>query len=78
MTKKKEQKGKVVDMKGVEKEVTKKAEVKVLQIPADEAQNYLSIIGLMLVGDDRLKPLSQHFIDMIKRNNEGINEQPTQ
>ena len=45
-------------------------EVKVLQLPVDEANAFISIMGIILVGDDRLTPLRQHFLEIIQRNNE--------
>ena len=41
-----------------------------LKLTEDDANYYLQVLSLFLVDDDRLKPLQQHFIDMIKRNNE--------
>lgn len=52
-------------------------EAKLLQLPEQDANAFLQILGLILVGDDRLKPIQQHYVDMLKRNNEGLNEQPS-
>ena len=58
-------------------ETPKVEKAPVLQLPEADANAFLQILGLILVGDDRLKPIQQHYVDMLKRNNEGLNEQPS-
>ena len=41
-------------------------------IPQEEVDAFLQITGIVLIGDDRLKTIQTHFIEMIKRNNENI------
>ena len=56
--------------------VQEKQEAPVLKLPADEANAYLQVLGIILVGDDRLKSVQTHFVDMLKRHNEELKEQP--
>jgi hypothetical protein len=52
-------------------------EVKVLKLNVQDAQNFIAIMGVILVNyKETLKSLETHFVDMIKRNNETNTEQP--
>lgn len=77
----KNDKTKVKDIKGNEVEENAKAvapqEPQMLQISVDEANMYTNILGVLFLGDDRLKVAQTHFIEMIKRNNEINQQQPT-
>ena len=59
----------------VSEQVAPQEESVVLSLPLDEANNYIAIIGVIMVGDDRMKSLQTHFIDMIKRHNEENTKQ---
>lgn len=58
-------------------EAPQEQEVQNLVLSADDANAYLQIINLIMVKDDRSKALQTHFVEMLKRNNEGLNEQPS-
>lgn len=49
---------------------------KVFKLPVVDVNNFLSILDIVLIGDDRLKSLQRNFIEMIKRNDEDNSEQP--
>ena len=40
----------------------------------NDANTYVSMINVILIDDDRAKPIVKHFIEMIKRSNEGSKE----
>lgn len=71
MSKKETKETKVKDLK--ENNVAPKPPT--LKLEQEDANAYLQILGLIMVGDDRLKSLQTHFVEMLKRNNEGLNEQ---
>jgi len=56
-----------------EKEV--KTEEKSLTMTVQDVNQFISIMDVILVGDDRLKPLRTHFVEILKRNNENNKEQ---
>jgi len=61
---------KVLDIEGNEV-VSENKQVR-LAIALDDANDYMKVLGLILVGDDRLIPLQKHFIDMISASNEKL------
>jgi len=69
--------GKVVNMQGEEvndipvvAEQIAPEQPRFLKLSENDANSFLQIMGIILVNDDRLKPLESHFIQIIKRNNE--------
>lgn len=54
-----------------------KEEVKMFKISAQDAENFIQIVNVILIDDDRLKPILSNFIQTMKRNNEELNEQST-
>jgi len=47
-----------------------KKEQVMLQLNQEDAQSFLNIIGIILIGDDRLNSVQRNYIEMLKRNNE--------
>lgn len=63
-------------MKAVKEEVKEEVE-QVFKISAKDAENFIQIINVILIEDDRAKPILSNFIQIMKRNNEELNEQPS-
>ncbi len=59
----------------VKKEQEVKPEEQVLTLKVEDANQFVAILDVVLVGDDRLKPLKTHFVEILKRNNEKATEQ---
>jgi len=41
----------------------------VLKISQDDANYFVNVLQIVLLGDDRLVPIQRNFIDIINRNN---------
>ena len=52
-----------------------KEEVRDIILKDEDVKSFLGLMNIILVDDDRLKPLQIHFIEIIGRNNEIINKQ---
>lgn len=62
-------------MKAVKEEVKEEVE-KVFKISANDAENFIQIIKVVLIDNDLAKPILSNFIQIMKRNNEELKEQP--
>lgn len=62
-------------VKEVQKEQEVKTEEQVLTLKVEDANQFAAILDVILVGDDRLKPIKTHFVEILKRNNEKATEQ---
>ena len=58
------------------KEVAPQEQVNYLRLAEKDANAFIQIINIILIGDDRAKAIQGNFIEMIKNNNEQSTEQP--
>ena len=66
----------VVQEEVVNQEVSETTENNpVLKLKLKDAEQFLALVDVILVEDDRAKPIKTHFIELIKRNNENNQEQ---
>jgi len=47
----------------------------ILSLKQSDANAFLQLISVVLVGDDRAVPIQRHFVELIKRNNEDNSQQ---
>lgn len=77
MATKEKKETKVVQLKPEPKDQPQpQPEVQALKLTPQDANSYIQILDIVLIGDDRLAPLKTHFIEMIKQNNENNPQQP--
>jgi hypothetical protein len=75
---KEEKKGKVVDMSGEEikpsilEETIQEEAPKNLEISIGDVNNFIAIVGVIMLNDDRKNVLVDHFINTIKRGNPDL------
>lgn len=68
---------KVVKLNNEEVAQVAQQEVRLLQVSENDANIFLRIVDIIMLSDDRAKPIKQHFLEMLKINNEKSNEQPS-